>query len=690
MTQAQTYTADSIKALQGLEAIQRKPGMYIGGNGLSGLAHLAFEILDNSVDEAGGGYGETITVTLHKDGSISVNDEGRGIPVGWSSDMPMSALQIVATHMHGGGKFDADSPYSASGGTHGIGLKAANALSHWLQIDVRRDGVRFRQRFENGGVPTSLVQILDEKGKVVGHITEKTQWVRDKKGMLTKILDDKGKGVPVTPDPNLGTGTMVRFRPNRQWFVIEEWDENDESVPWDWGVITHRMSQVAYLMPNGATAKKQGNYGVRFHAYNEITGKSAVYESENGIVDYVSWANEGATVLHPPILFVAENETLRVAVALQYNEGMETTVQSFINRIPTPQGGTHISGFQTALTKSVNAIGKPKTNLTGDEVQKGLVAIVSVTLYDSSLMHFSGQNKQNFTGAVTGIVNSLCYAQLTEIFTKQSKTIKAIVTQAQKARAAYDASAAARKLSTVKSALDAPDTDLVKLRDVNKGALKEQTVLFIVEGDSAGGSAVEARDRMLHAILALRGKPINAVKATMASLVGNGKDSGNREIKTIVAAIGAGMGRDFDASKMRYGRIAILSDADVDGAHIRALLMAFFFIHMRPLVEQGLLYIAEAPLYLVSNGKDSVYCYTDTERKQAQKAIPKGKVQRFKGLGEMGAEQLSETIFSPDGRLIQVTLEDALSATHVVNVTMGGGGDVGLQTWMNQRWENKP
>ncbi len=689
------YSAKQIQKLEGLEAIRHLPGMYIGNNNVYGLHHLLMELIDNSVDEILNGHGDTIKVTIHPDGSVSVQDNARGIPVEYKSETRMSALTQVLTVLHAGGKFrkegQQDAYLSGSGGLHGIGAKATNAFSAWLYVEVYRHGVIYSQRFEQGGKPVTPVTIVEPNNKqVLGVVEAKTQLKLDKKGLLTKV-----NGMPVKANPKLGSGTLITFRPNRSWFDEEmEWPQPGQHVPWDFGRLETRLEQVAHLHSGVKISLHDWRGSKKDH-------KQRHFYSKNGLLDYIAKLNAEQQVLHKPIRFKGEGNNgqrgISVEVVLQYTHD-DTEIISFVNSIPTPLGGTAVSGFQAGLTKAVNQFGGDKKLLKdgkvrGDDLLLGLTSIINVTM--SKTPQFSSQTKEALTSTeVQGVTTSVTYEHLLKYLTKNIAVGKAIVNQAKAAARGREAAKAARKLVIRKSALEV-DGLPSKLADVQRGVPADQTVLYIVEGDSAGGSCKQARDRRYHAILPMRGKILNTETVSMGKMIGsvNGKEKGNTEVKAIVSAIGAGFGPDFNLEDMRYGGVGILVDADVDGSHIRTLLHTLFWRHMKPLVQAGRLYIVTAPLYQIRQGKKSVYAYTDEERdtildKWGRQGIT---IQRYKGLGEMNPAQLRETVFtvtngSPiNDHTVQVAVEDNQRLNMAMSTLMGNSV-APRREWILKTW----
>ena len=655
------YSAEQIVELEFLEAVRRRPGMYIGNNSSHGLHHVLLEVLDNAVDECMGGFATRILVDIEPDGSVAVDDDGRGIPIEWKADAGMSALTQVMVRPHAGGKFGGeDSAYSTSGGLHGIGLKCMNAFSERVEVTVRRHGLRFRQRFENGGVPSSPVEIVDATDEVVGVMDEATTLVteRNRAAIATAVRVGRQKR-EVQADRDMGTGTLIRFRPNRAWFAREmDWPDDETFVPWDTERLSTRFRQIAYLYP-----------GVRIEFADRRGDKAhqETFHSQKGLVDYIAYLTDDLDALHEPILFedTAEVESdnatagqaeVNVQVAMQY-AGEDTQIVSFVNGIPTPLGGTHVTAFKAGLTRALKEFATDKKLIKnsdafrGDDSLLGLTAIIKISM--SATPQFLSQTKECLNSPeVNGPVLSATYNRLLAYMNKNGNVGvgRSIVNQAIAAARGREAAAQARKLVIKKSAMDAGEFVLGKLADIQRRGGQplvptEFTTLYLVEGDSAGGSCKMARDSRYHAILPLRGKIPNVEKGSLNTLLKN------REIAAIIAAIGAGVGQDFDLDAMRYGRIAVLADADVDGGHIATLLATLFWRLMRPMIEAGRLYIAVAPLYLVKKrtGRGSAYAFTEEERQKMVRGwggAEKVDVQRYKGLGEMNAEQLRETVFA--------------------------------------------
>jgi DNA gyrase subunit B len=612
-----SYTAESITVLEGLEAVRKRPGMYIGSTGLRGLHHLVYEVVDNAVDEALAGYCTRIDITLTADGGVRVSDDGRGIPVDQHPVEHRPALEVVMTTLHAGGKFGGDS-YAVSGGLHGVGVSVVNALSKRLEVEVVRDGWRHRQSYERG-LP---IAPLERVGKAKGH----------------------GSTVAFWPDPDVFEETEFRFE-----------------------TLSNRMREMAFL-----------NAGLRITLTDERDDKrSEVYEYAGGIRDFVAHINASKEPVHPQIIYFEGKANSHYAeVAMQWNSRYTDAVSTFANTINTHEGGTHEEGFRAALTSTINryarnaALLKEKDpNLSGDDVREGLTAIVSVKLREPQ---FEGQTKTKLGNTdIKGFVQQTTNRALDEWFEEHGPQAKAIVVKCIQAARARKAARNARELTRRKSLLESSSLP-GKLADCSSRDPR-QAELFIVEGNSAGGSAKEARNRTFQAILPIRGKILNVEKARLDQALKN------VEIQSIITAMGTGIGEDFDLTKARYNKIVIMADADVDGSHIRTLLLTFLFRFLRGLVESGFVYIAQPPLYKIKYGRgddDVFYAYTEAEREQWFKRNPAKsrnvKPQRYKGLGEMNAEELWETTMDPERRtLLQVGLEDAAIADEIFTILMG-------------------
>ena len=598
------YSAEQIEVLSDLEAVRKRPGMYIGGVGARGLHHLLWEIIDNSIDEALAGYCNRIVVTLHKDGSASVEDNGRGIPVEEHPVFKKSALEIVMTKLHAGAKFS-KKVYKVSGGLHGVGLSVVNALSEWLEVWVKKNGNVYYQRYERGKPVTEI--------KVVG-----------------KAKD---------------TGTKIRFKPDPEIFEVTEFN---------YDTVAQRLRELAFL-----------NKGVKLILIDERTGRKEEFYSEEGIKGFVALLNKNKPVLHDIIYYSGEKNGIIVEVALQFTDTEFETLFAFANNIHTAEGGTHVSGFRAGLTRAINEYGKKNikkfTPISGVDVKEGLTAVISVKVPEPQ---FEGQTKTKLSNSdVKTVVESITYSNILKWLEEHPSEASKIIEKCLLAMKAREAAKRAKEL--VKKRSDVSLALPGKLADCSSKNPDERE-LFIVEGESAGGSAKQARDRRFQAVLPIRGKIINVEKAGFIRALKN------EEIKAIASAIGAGIGKDFDISKVRYKKIIIMTDADVDGAHIRTLLLTFFYRYMRPLIEHGYLYIAQPPLYRVKKGDKIYYVYSEKELKKLLEKLGNCEVQRFKGLGEMNPEQLWETTMNPKTRvLIQVTIEDALRAEQLFNILMG-------------------
>ena len=623
---AKTYSAVDIQILEGLDAVRMRPGMYIGSTGSRGLHHMIWEIVDNAIDEAANGYATEITVTLKKDGSCEVTDNGRGIPTDIHPQLGVSAVEVVYTQLHAGGKFN-DKNYAYSGGLHGVGASVVNALSDWLVVDVYQNYTHYQQRFES---------ITDPKtGKIIS-------------------------GHPMAPLAKVGNtrkrGTQVCFKPDPRVF---------EDTHFQSDIVRRRVRELAYL-----------NKGVKFVFTDERardTDKRVFeYCYEGGIADFVKYLNTDKTAITDPIVFEAMRDGLLVRVAIQYTDSYTENIYSFVNNVPTPEGGTHEIAFKTAVTKAFNdyarrigAIKEKDANLSGDDFREGMTAVVYAGVKNPQ---FEGQTKGRLGNTeVKPVFEAVCLEKLSVYLDdlKHQEFAQRIVEKAIKAAKVREASRKAREIARAKNALEA--APLVGKLSSCTGKKAEQNELFIVEGDSAGGSAKQGRDRHFQAILPLRGKPLNVEKKRLDQVLAN------EEFRSLITALGTGIGEEFDITKLKYNRVIILSDADQDGAHIRAILLTFFFRYMRELVTEGHVYIGMPPLYKVAKGGKTIYCYDDNALPAAIKSIGRGyTLQRYKGLGEMNPEQLWETTMNPDGRkLMQVTIEDLTEADRRVTVLMG-------------------
>lgn len=606
------YGANQIQILEGLEAVRKRPGMYIGSTSARGLHHLVYEVVDNSIDEALAGYCTHIEVTIHKDNSITVTDNGRGIPV----DMHESgkpAVEVVLTVLHAGGKFGG-SGYKVSGGLHGVGVSVVNALSTNMEVKVKRDGKIHEITFEKG--------VTKEPLKVVGQTDE--------------------------------TGTLVHFVPDAEIF--------DETV-YDYDTLRHRLRELSFL-----------NRGITIILTDERPKevRQETFYFEGGISSFVEHLNRNKEVINPePVYFNGTKDTTVVEIALQYNTSYSENIYSFVNNINTEEGGTHLAGFKSALTRAANdfarrqgIIKNNEDNLVGEDIREGLTCVISIKLREPQ---FEGQTKTKLGNSeVRGIVDSIVSEGLSEYFEENPVISKKIIEKSIMASRAREAARKARELTRRKNALEVSSLP-GKLADCSVKD-PEQAEIYLVEGDSAGGSAKQGRDRRFQAILPLRGKILNVEKARLDKILNN------EEIRTMITAFGSGIGSEFDITKRRYGKIIIMTDADVDGAHIRTLLLTFFYRYMRPLIENGHVYIAQPPLYQIRKGRSHWYTYSDEELAQKLDEIGRDgiTVQRYKGLGEMNPEQLWETTMDPEKRtVLQVHLREAEEADSIFTILMG-------------------
>lgn len=607
MSDATSYDASHIQVLEGLEAVRRRPSMYIGSTDTLGLHHLVYEVVDNSVDEALAGYCAEINVILNKDGSVSIRDNGRGIPVDIHPQYNRPAIEIVMTMLHAGGKFDHES-YSVSGGLHGVGVSVVNALSEWLEVAVRRDGKIFWQRYEHGNVASDV----------------------EVKGTSNDI------------------GTTVTFKPDPTIF---------EDTDFNFDVLSARLRELAFL-----------NSGLKITLRDDRTGKENSFQYAGGIVSFVEYLNKNKEVLHPPICFARDKNGTHVDISMQYNNSYNENIFSYANNINTREGGTHLMGFRAALTKTVNEYAKNNKllknddKLSGEDLREGLVAVVSVRLADPQ---FEGQTKTRLgNSSIRGLIESMVSEGLAEYFEENPEVAVAIVSKATDAMKAREAARKAKELTRRKNALSGGGLP-GKLADCSDND-PSTCEIYIVEGESAGGSAKQGRNRHFQAILPLRGKILNVERARLDKILKNS------EIKNMIVAMGTGIGDDFDIGKLRYHKVVIMTDADVDGSHIRTLLLTFFYRYMKPLIEAGCVYIAQPPLYQIKKGKQVSYAYSDAELNRMIKSIAKPTVQRYKGLGEMNPEQLWETTMNPENRtFLKVALEDAVEADRIFTILMG-------------------
>ena len=609
----QEYGASQIQVLEGLEAVRKRPGMYIGSTGPRGLHHLVYEIVDNSIDEALQGYCDRIYVSLNEDGSVTVKDDGRGIPVETHPKTGKSTLETVLTVLHAGGKFGGGG-YKVSGGLHGVGISVVNALSKWLVADVYRNGKIYRQTYEKG-ITTSPLEVVGESHH---------------------------------------TGTIINFMPDETIF---------DEIEFKYETLEHRLRELSFL-----------NKGVKivFEDKREGSERKKEFHYEGGLVEFVKYLNKTKTPIHDDIVHIDKKigDSI-VEIAMQYTDGYTENIYSFANTIDTHEGGTHLAGFKSALTKTVNEYAKRNKlikenegNLTGEDIREGLTAVISVKLPEPQ---FEGQTKTKLGNTyMRGNVDSVTVEELGAFLEENPTTARTIVDKGLRAQRAREAAKRARELTRRKSVLES--TSLPgKLADCSEKD-PSKSEIFLVEGDSAGGSAKQGRDRHTQAILPLRGKILNVEKSRLDRILSSD------EIKNMITAFGCGIGNDFDLEKARYHKIVIMTDADVDGAHIRTLLLTFFFRYMRPLIENGYVYAAQPPLYKVKKQKKEYYVYSDKELEVLLEDIGRTGVelQRYKGLGEMNAEQLWDTTMNPETRtLLQVTIEDAVMADQVFSMLMG-------------------
>ena len=623
---AKTYSATDIQVLEGLDAVRMRPGMYIGSTGARGLHHLIWEIVDNAIDEASNGFATEITVTLKKDGSCEVTDNGRGIPVDIHPQLGVSGVEVVYTQLHAGGKFN-NKNYAYSGGLHGVGASVVNALSEWVTVDVYRDYSHYHIRFES---------YEDRKtGKIVsGHAV----------APLEKVGNTRKRG------------TQVCFKPDPR--VFEDTHFNGDTV-------RRRVRELAYL-----------NQGVRFVFTDERekdeTRRRREYCYEGGLADFVQYLNTDKQTITDPITFEGRREGTLLRVAIQYTDSYTENIYSFVNNVPTGEGGTHETGFKAAVTKAFNdyarrvgLLKEKDNNLSGEDFREGMTAVVYAGVQKPQ---FEGQTKGRLGNTeVRPIVEAICLEQLSLYLDdlKNQEVATSIVEKAVKAAKVREAARKARDVARQKNQLEA--APLVGKLSSCTGRNWKENELFIVEGDSAGGSAKQGRDRRFQAILPLRGKPLNAEKKRIDQVLAN------EEFRSIITALGTGIGEEFDLTHLKYNRVIILSDADQDGAHIRAILLTFFFRYMRELVTDGHVYIGMPPLYCAKKGAEHIYCFDEKELARATKKLGRGySVQRYKGLGEMNPEQLWETTMNPNGRkMVQVTIEDLAEAERRVTVLMG-------------------
>ena len=613
------YGAEQIQVLEGLEAVRKRPGMYIGSTSVRGLHHLFYEIVDNGVDEALAGYCTEINIVIEKGNIISVSDNGRGIPVEIHPKTGISTAETVYTVLHAGGKFGGDSGYKVSGGLHGVGASVVNALSEWTEVTIQRDGGIYQMRFEKGKTVKKLERIGDS---------------------------DK-------------TGTQVRFLADSTIF---------ETTEYDFDTLETRIREIAFLT-------KGLKFTIEDQRGEELNKSEFCYEG--GLKSFVEYLNKNKEKINSNPIYIEKNGDIPVEIAIQYTTNYSENIYSFVNNINTVEGGTHLEGFKRALTKVFNDYARSKNilkdkdgNIQGEDIREGITAVVSVKVKEPQ---FEGQTKTKLGNSeVTGVVMSVVNESLAAFLEENPSVAKAILEKCISASRAREAARKAREAIRRKSALETT-TLPGKLADCSS-KVAEECEVYIVEGDSAGGSAKQGRDRRYQAILPLWGKMLNVEKARADKIYGNDK------LNPVIVAVGAGIGSDFDITKIRYGKIIIMADADVDGAHIRTLLLTFFFRYMRPLIENGNVFLAQPPLYKLSKkGMEDIYCYTDEDldksfKELEEKGIPRDQLglQRYKGLGEMNPEQLWETTMNPETRtLVKVTMEDAIKADEIFNILMG-------------------
>jgi len=608
MSDQTDYTAKDIQVLEGLEAVRKRPAMYIGDIGKRGLHHLVYEVLDNAIDEALAGYCKNVVVELYKDGSASVSDDGRGIPIDKHSS-GKSALEVVLTVLHAGGKFGKKA-YKVSGGLHGVGVSVVNALSESMSVEVRRNGKLHTQSYDKG-IPKSDLQIVGETDK---------------------------------------SGTKIRFKPNGDIFTVTEFD---------FEYLRERIMELAFL-----------NAGLSITLKDERTEKEEKFYYEGGIKEFVEHLNKARTVLQGPQYYKKDAKDIEIEYAVQYTDSYSENIYSFVNNIKTVEGGTHITGFKAALTRAMsnymkaNKLLKEGKKISGDDALEGLTAIISLKVPEPQ---FEGQTKTKLGNSeVKGIVDSIVYDSMTTFLEENPSDAKRVTQKIVNSMEAREAAQKAKDLIRRKSVFESSILP-GKLSDcIEKDP--EKCEIFIVEGDSAGGSSRQGRDRNFQAILPLRGKILNVEKAPMHRVLTS------EEIKALVLSIGAGFGDDFDVNKVRYHKFVIMTDADVDGAHIRTLILTLFYRHFKPLIEKGYLYIAQPPLFKVKKGKSIQYAYTDQQLQEVLAEVgDKVEIQRYKGLGEMNPEQLWDTTMDPETRTLkQVTIEDGMAADELFTVLMGG------------------
>ncbi len=617
VAQHRHYGADNIQVLKGLEAVRKRPAMYIGDTSTHGLHHLIWEVVSNSVDEAMAGHCDRIEVTLNADGGATVADNGRGIPVDMHPTENRPALEVVMTVLHAGGKFDKKT-YTVSGGLHGVGVSVVNALAGWCEVEV-------------------CSSLPDKQGKVY--------FQRYERGIPVCEMKETGRGE--------GSGTRTTFMPDDTIF---------ETVTFNLDTVATRMRELAFLNSNLTIVLK-----------DERVGFEETFFYEGGLQAFVEYLDEGRTALHKPVYFEGEREGVGVEIGLEYNDSYSENIYSFVNNVYTMEGGTHETGFRTALTRTLNTYAtrnnmfkNEKISLSGEDTREGLTAVISTKIPEPQ---FEGQTKTKLGNSeVRGIVESLVNEKFSEYIEENPSVIKNILQKAIEAARAREAARKARELVRRKSILEGGGLP-GKLLDCSFDD-KDETEIFLVEGDSAGGSAAQGRDRRFQAILPLWGKPLNVEKARVDKVLNNDK------LQPMIMALGAGVGEDFDLEKLRYGKVIVMADADVDGSHIRTLLLTFFFRYMRSMINTGRVYIAQPPLFLVKKGRNEQYAFNQSERDSIVKSMgTEGKgitIQRYKGLGEMNPEQLWKTTMDPETRtILQVTQDDVMEAEHIFSMLMG-------------------
>lgn len=645
-----TYDSGNIKILRGLEPVRERPAMYIGSTDTRGLHHLVYEVVDNSIDEALAGFCNQIDIIIHPDGSVSVEDNGRGIPIDpMKENDNKSALETVLTVLHAGGKFDKNT-YQVSGGLHGVGVSVVNALSIKLTAKVWKEGKEYEMQFSRGGV----IQEMTSREETLEEL--KQRYIRRYGSLPCNVPESREEFLRAYEVPI--TGTIVTFKPDSIIF---------DTVEFDYDILAHRMRELAFLN-SGITIKICDQ---RCENWNECR---ETFSYAGGISEYVRFINKDIPPIHESVISLEKcdlENKVEVDIAFQYTNAYSEKIFTYVNSVNTREGGTHLEGFRSALTKAINKMGKenkaikdPNFSLKGEDVREGLTAIISIKMANPQ---FEGQTKMKLGNSeVKGIVDSLVYASLCEYFEEHPKDLGAIIEKAVLAFQAREAARKARELARRKSTLDSSGLP-GKLADCSERA-PEKSEIYIVEGDSAGGSAKQGRDRRFQAILPLRGKILNVEKATVHKILKN------NEIQALISAIGTGVGESFDLEKARYHHIVIMTDADVDGAHIATLLLTFFYRYMLPLIEAGYVYLAQPPLYRIAKGKQEVYAYTEDDMRRLMSEMgEKGVgVQRYKGLGEMNAIQLWSTTMDPESRILkQVKIDDASYANEIFEKLMG-------------------